>query len=143
MIIIPADPLAIPSAERRDVAFDLLRALRPTADEIAVNVSETPEFIYSGGDFETVFCPFCAAAVGDWFGQALDIWWHGDRRALAVETPCCTRRTSLNDLDFLSPQGFACFAFELMNPWGDLEPEELAQVEKALGMSTRIVWRHI
>ena len=74
----------------------------------------------------------------------MDRWWNSeDRRSLAVETPCCGRATSLNDLDYVLPQGFACTAIELMNGGRDLEPEEREQVEAALGLPVRIIWSHI
>jgi hypothetical protein len=57
--------------------------------------------------------------------------------------PCCGGATTLNDLDYVAPQGLACVGFELMNPGPDLEPEELRQVEDALGTPVRIIWRHI
>jgi hypothetical protein len=66
-----------------------------------------------------------------------------DRRDLSVETPCCGRASTLNDLDYDSPQGMPCFAISLMNPAPDLEPEERLKVEAVLGIPLRIIWRHI
>ena len=79
-------------------------------------------------------------AVGQGAGSVAD---RTDHRELSAETPCCRRPISLNDLNHDSPQGFACLAVELMNPETDLEPEELRQVESALGTPVRIIWRHL
>jgi hypothetical protein len=142
MIILPADPLLIPSPGRQEAARALLASLRPDA-EPELRVSASPEFFDCGGNFEGIFCPFCQADIVEWWQEQMDKCWHGDRRNLAVETACCSRPTSLNDVDFVPPQGLACFAIELMNGGADLEPSEREQVEAALGAPVRIVWRHI
>jgi hypothetical protein len=144
MTIIPRDPLALPPPERREAALALLKTLRPLADEIELDVSETPEFFDATGHFENIFCPFCAKELEiSWWHEKMDAWWDGDRRVLAIETPCCGRATSLNDLDYGCEQGYACFGIKLMNPSGDLEPEEVRQIEETLGMPIRVVWCHI
>jgi hypothetical protein len=144
MIVLPLDPLAVPPKERADAAFEVLRALRPKAEDPELHSSETPQFFDCGANCEAVFCPFCEADIRDWWHHAIGTWWESaDRRDLAVTTPCCGRATSLNDLDYVWPQGLACVGFELMNAGPDLEPEERRKVEDALGLPVRIIWRHI
>jgi hypothetical protein len=145
MIVIPVDPLAKPAQERIDEAFSLLQEFRPDAQDAELHVGDVPEFFYCGSNDQNVFCPFCEAVLDhDWWSNAMNRWWKSeDRRALSVETPCCHRKTTLNDLDYDAPQGFACVAMELMNSGYDLEPEERQQIEAALGLPVRIIWRHI
>jgi hypothetical protein len=144
LIVLPTDSLAIPAEDRRNAAFALLCTLRPGAQDPELHVSETPVYFDCGSNFESVFCPFCAAEIKhQWWSEQMDKWWSGDRRNLAVVTPCCRRATGLNDLDYVWPQGFACVAFELMRPEGDLEPSEREQVEAVLGVPIRTIWRHI
>lgn len=144
MIVIAADPLATPSAERADAALAVLTALRPEAENPEIHLSDTPEFFDCGENFESVFCPFCRTDIQEWWGDAIGRWFESDdRTALSVEMPCCGGTTTLNDLDYVWPQGLACAGFELINPGADLEPEELRQVEDALGMQVRIIWRHV
>jgi len=144
MIVIAADPLARPPAERADAALALLTALRPEAENPECRQSDTPEFFDCGQNFDGVFCPLCQADVQEWWGDAMGRWFESDdRTSLYVEMPCCGGATTLNDLDYVAPQGLACGGFELMNPGPDLEPEELRQVEDALGTPVRIIWRHI
>jgi hypothetical protein len=144
LIVIPVDPLAKPPPDRAQATFDLLCALRPEAQDPELLTYETPEFIYCGSNFSNVFCPLCQADLGNWWDNVFHEWCDSkDQRVLSVETPCCGRSISLNDLDFESPQGFACLAIELMNPDSDLEPEEFRQVESTLGAPMRIIWRHI
>jgi hypothetical protein len=144
MIVVPVDPLAMPPRERAQAALELLCKLRPDAQDPELHLSETPEFHHCLANFKATFCPFCGTDVTEWWDKAMHAWWNcDDRRQLSVETPCCARATSLNDLDYDSPQGFACVAIELLNPGFDLEPEELQQVEAVLGVPLRIIWAHI
>jgi hypothetical protein len=144
MIVIAADPHAKPSRERADAAFALLTALRPEAEEAELHLLDTPQFFDCGSNLENAFCPFCKAELFDWWQDAMDQWVRrDDRSSLSVEVPCCGRATSLNDLDYVMPQGFACFGIELMDPHSDLEPEERREVEAALGLPVRVVWRHL
>jgi hypothetical protein len=144
MIVIPVDPLAVPPKERAEAAFALLTTTRPEAQDPELYLSDVPEFFHCGANFSDVFCPFCGMDILEWWSKPIDAWWSGtNRRVLAVETPCCGRATTLNDLDYNWPQGMACVAVSLMNPGRDLEPEEIQRVEATLGLPVRIIWRHI
>jgi hypothetical protein len=143
LIVAPCDPYFIPSAERQTAAFELLKSLRPRAQNWELQVSETPEFFVSPEGFETIFCPFCATDVKEFWFEEMDRWHATDRRSLETTTPCCKRQISLNDLDYVQPQAFACFAVELMRGGPDLEPAEREQVEAALGAPVRTFWRFL
>jgi hypothetical protein len=144
MIVIAADPLAAPPKERADAAFCLLTTMRPDARDPALYLSDKPEFFHCGANFRNVFCPFCGADIMEWWSKPIDAWWKSaDRRELSVVTPCCSRATTLNELDYNRPQGMACVAISLMNPGFDLKPEERQQVEAALGLPVRIIWKHV
>jgi hypothetical protein len=142
MILLPADPSAVPSEERARAARELISKLRPGAHEVAMHISKVPEFFHAGTNFQSVFCPFCEVDITEWWREKMRALGD-DFRCLTTGTPCCHRATSLNDLDYLEQQGFGCFALELMNPGADLEPEELRQMESIVGLPLRIVWCHI
>ena len=77
-------------------------------------------------------------------GVELNRWAESEnRREIGVTTPCCGRATTLNDLDYVWPQGLACVAFEMLDRGRDLEPEERRQFEEALGLPVRVIWQHI
>jgi hypothetical protein len=141
LVVLTIDPLAMPTDERREAAFELLCSLRPEAQFPELHVCETPRYFDCGENFENVFCPFCAAEIEEWWQEQMSRWWEGDRRDLAVTTPCCRRATGLNDLDYVWPQGFACVAIELMRPSADLEPSEREQIEAVLGVPIRTFWK--
>ena len=144
MIVIAADPLAVPPKEHAEAAFSLLKTIRPDGEDPELYLSDIPDFFDCGANFGSVFCPFCGTEIREWWGNPINKWSNSaDRRDLSVVTPCCGRATTLNDLDYNRPQGFACVAITLMNPYSDLEPEERQQVEASLGLPVRIIWRHI
>src|SRR5258708_40143535 len=104
MIVLAVDPLSTTPNDRAQAAFDLLCQLRSEAQDPELHTSDTPQFFDCGGNFESVFCPFCGLDISDWWRTAMDRWWNGDdRRLLSVETPCCNHPTSLNDLDYVMP----------------------------------------
>ena len=144
MIVLPVDPLAVPSRERVEAALKLLSELQLGAQEIELHASEIPEFYCCAENLQSVLCPFCQSDLGKWWSEAVEVWWERqDRRVLSIETPCCGRMTTVNDLKYDRPQGFGCVAFELMNPSTDLEPEQLRQIEAVLGVPVRIIWQRI
>ncbi len=143
LIVIPCDPLAIPAATRLESARALLAQLCD-AEKVTVEMAATPAYYNCLEGFEGVSCPACKTALTlPWLRDQLDRWWNGDRRELRTTLPCCNAVTSLNDLDDQDTQGFACAAIEAMNPERRLEPEELRQVEEALGLPVRVIWARI
>jgi hypothetical protein len=132
--------LATPAEERWAAIVELLTEMRVQDGVPELEASETPRFI--GAAIYNIFCPHCGTTIMDWWSSEAMGQWVASQ-SLETETPCCHRATSLNDLDYDPPVGFAVFRVELMNPWGDLEPEELRQVEAVFGMPVRVIWVHI
>ena len=67
-----------------------------------------------------------------------------DFEALAVTLPCCGASSTLNDLVYHWPAGFARYVLEAMNPGpaGFLDPEQLAQLQLDLGCELRQINAH-
>lgn len=144
MIVLAEDALALPPRERAEAAMAVIQKLRPQSGDLELYYSETPEYFHCGGNFVGVYCPFCQKDIGDWSGVELSRWAKSqNRREIGVTTPCCGRATTLNDLDYVWPQGLACVAFEMLAGGPDLEPEERREIEEALGLPVRVVWQHI
>jgi hypothetical protein len=64
--------------------------------------------------------------------------------ALQVIVPCCHIQTTLNDLRYKWPAGFARFIMEVRNPGRSeaLTEEEIRQLEHLLGCKLRQVLAH-
>ncbi len=141
--IIPTDPTCVPSGLARERAVDLLQRAAPLADDIASQVSEDVRFIDAGADFETVCCPRCGMDVAEWWSLVMEVAHEQRFRDLRVTTPCCAARTSLNELVYTAPAGFARYTLEVLNPGlGSLSDSLIQRLEQALGARIRVIWAH-
>jgi len=61
---------------------------------------------------------------------------------LYFTTLCCNRSTSLNDLKYKWPAGFAKFAIIIADPVIDIENDRLDVLETILGTKIRKIWAH-
>ncbi len=139
--IIPADPRFVPSTEAWTKARHLLKFLLPFAEDIYSVEMVGTRFFDPGADLQRVECPFC--------GKDLLRWWQGAMsrasvrgfKVLDVVTPCCQTETTLNDLRYERPAGFARFAMVVRDPGREvgLTDEEIRPVEDALGCRLRQV----
>lgn len=92
---------------------------------IQVVVRGAIEFVHGAEFLEAAFCPFCDAKLwpltgtggSDWFDSAFNAAHDSGYRDLAVRAPCCRRPTSLNDLRYHWPAGFARFTLTTHDPF--------------------------
>jgi hypothetical protein len=148
LILIPTDPEWVPDTEQAAKAQQMVDRLTPAREgRIAVNAPGRVDFVNCGENFETIGCPSC--------GAILDLkWWHEGMNAaydgiagfgtLDVTTPCCGTATTLNDLFYDFPQGFASWWIEVhyaSRSW--LNDTERRQVEAALGHPVREIRLHL
>lgn len=148
LILIPTDPEWVPDADQATQAEQAVDRLTPAREgEIDFRAPGHVEFVHCGENFETIGCPSC--------GAMLDIkWWHERMNAaydgtssfgaLDVTTPCCGVTSTLNDLDYNFPQGFASWWVRVHyanRPW--LDDTEREQVEAALGHAVREIRLHL
>ena len=108
-----------------------------------METTEEVRFIDQGSNFEGVYCPACSADLDQWWKEAMDRAWQTRFANLAAVVPCCGSATSLNDLRYVWPAGFARFVLEAKNPGiTDLAHHDLAQLETTLGCRLRRIWAH-
>ena len=140
---IATDPHWVPNGPARDAAVGLLVHWLPDADEVTSNVSDHVEFIDQGANFERVACPACGIGLSDdWWSAAMDRASETDFEDLSVSTPC-GHATSLNDLDYDWPAGFARFVIEALNPGvEELSDDQMSELTRALGTPLRRIWAH-
>jgi hypothetical protein len=140
--IIPTDPGFVPPAEGQQVACDLLIRALPAATRIAIRLTEEVRFVDAGASFEAVSCPLCGAEAGiDWWRAQMSAAFERKFLDLAVTMPCCGGQTTLNDLWYDLPQGFARFAIEVTDPGATELPEEvLRHLPCLLGGAVRLIW---
>ena len=142
--LVSVDPNWSPSPEAAAAAVGILATLLPAADHVRA-VGEAGVVFYDAGELaETIGCRRCGADLGDWWQGAMTQAFASGFTDLAIVTPCCGARTSLNDLDYVYPAAFGRFALEAANPAvADVTDEQKAVIEAALGTRLRTVFQHL
>lgn len=140
--IIPVDPAFVPTADARNAARASLRAALPEAEHVDHRVSDEVTFVDAGESFESVSCPLCKSQIDqDWWGEAVGRAAETDFEELEVTLPCCGGQSTLNDLRYDMPQGFARFVLEVTSPNDARLPDHLVQdLAKLLGCEVRTIW---
>lgn len=145
--VIPTDPAFAPDSAAGRRACDLLQGYAPAAPSgsPARQVdSDHIVFIDAGSNFESISCPWCSAAVDvEWWQLQMDHAASSEFRDLLTRTPCCDVTTSLNDLHYEWPQGFARWWLEVMNPRrSPLSHEQATSIGDAVGHPVRCIYVH-
>jgi hypothetical protein len=106
-------------------ALRILGSSFPKADEIKMSVYRDPLFFDQGESSERIKCPFCEKELdNEWFGKAMNRAYGKKNRDLRIKLLCCGKGSSLNDLTYEWPAGFARFVLEARNPlMGDPLPK--------------------
>lgn len=140
--IIPTTPQYVPAAAAQLQASGLVR-LRFPDTEVNLLVTEETEFVDPGTNLEKIECPFCGTEIEtSWWQQAMDAADKTKFTDLSVLLPCCGEYSSLYDLHYHWPAGFARFTLEIVNPKSDPDSDFLNLLEKILGSQLLIIWAH-
>lgn len=136
--LIPADPLFVPDYAAQLAALDMVSSWLPGADVVSGAASEEVNFVDPGANLERIICPACQTELDISTWQALmDAAFAIQFADLTVTMPCCGAVGSLHDLHYESPAGFARYVIEALNPDGDLDDEQLYELEQTLGCGLR------
>jgi hypothetical protein len=140
--LIPTNPEFIPAKTKQEQAKVLLSRLFKNR---SIVLESTPEiqFVDQGANFEDVFCNYCGKEIkGEIWQDAMNEAYKNKFHNLSFITPCCHKKTNLNDLQYHRAAGFAKFQIVIMNPDSDMKDTNLTELEKILGTSIRKVWTH-
>lgn len=141
--LIPTDPYFVPEPAAVEQAHRLFAAYLPASYETTASVFDKVQFVDPGGNLEKIVCPHCQSVLAiDWWKQAMDTSFAGGFLKLGVNMPCCGNRTTLNDLQYVWPAGFARFMLEAIDSERDLTDEQLRELERILGTPLRKIWAH-
>ncbi len=141
--LIPTDPEYVPSSQQIRRALSVIAA-NPLQSEPEVIITDNVEFIDAGSNWEAVYCPRCGLEIDMrwWRDDAMDRAHETRFRDLSVKMPCCGVETSLNELRYVWPCGFAKFQISFLGPGRDLEPVVVERIAAALGTPLRKIWAH-
>lgn len=145
IVVIPNEPDIVPDADARRQAEQQFAAYLPKAKAVASRVNAELQFIHPGGNFERILCPTCGAQMSwDWWTAAMDAAHLTHYRQLSVVLPCCGVTSTLNDLRYEFPAGFALFVLEAEHPDSfGLNDDQVRTLEGILGSPLRQIWVHI
>jgi hypothetical protein len=134
---IPEDPDYVAEPAAIEAARALLQ--KALGSPAVATTTEGATFVDPGENLDTIRCPAC--------GDELDMdWWQGEMAragkrkfaCLDVTVPCCGAETSLHDLDYDMPAGFAHMVLAVQDPKGDPdEVVDLDALERLLGCVVR------
>lgn len=151
-MVFPAEPSWVPNVAAADAAVRVFRQMVPFASFVSgegqIEARTTPyvEFVDAGGLFEAIRCPDCHTELTiPWWHEQMDAQYSDTGFHLVpVSTPCCGAVTTLNDLAYEWPMGFARWTISALYPGRDLlTAAELAQLGSALGHPVRQTYRRI
>ena len=121
--IIPSDPYWQLSREAGDRAAAIVAELEPgdfgDGVDIDIDVSwhDIVTVVDCGANLERIGCPKCGTSIDtDSWGDLLEERHETGFDNLVVSLPCCGAETSLNELAYEWPCGFAKFEIAIWNP---------------------------
>lgn len=115
-----------------------------SADTIEIIQSDYPEFVDCGENLEEIRCPICGKELSsDWWGEEMIQHESIHYENLDIITPCCMKKTSLNDLHYHFTCGFACTYIRMMNPTNPIEPQQIQHIEKIMHSPITLIHQHI
>jgi hypothetical protein len=144
LVFIPNKPDYVPPEPAQDRAYKKLKEIFGHDIEIEYETYSEVQFVSCFENFERIFCPVCnkKISIEDWQEQ-MDSAYESKFKDLKFITPCCNAESSLNDLVYDWPQGFALFEIRVMNPADDISDKNLQFLSDILGCDIRKIWQHI
>lgn len=144
LVFIPNKADYAPPEPAQDRALQKLKNIFGQDIEIECETFPELQFVSCFENFERIFCPVCGAEISieDWHEQ-FDSAYESEFKDLKFITPCCNAKSSLNDLVYDWPQGFAHFEIRVMNPADDISDKDLQLLSDILGCGIRKIWQHI
>ena len=142
--IIPQQPSFVPDVINMLQAGEFLLTIFPDADNIHSETFDEIRFIDAGENFENITCPSCGEEIlMDWWSEAMGKASESQFGNLDVRVPCCTEQTTLNNLTYHFPQGFARCILSVTNPdVSEIDEQTKSELEKILGCKLRIIFVH-
>ncbi|GIU67352.1 hypothetical protein [Candidatus Phycosocius spiralis] len=144
LILIPTDPIYVPTEEQAETGADALEALMPAAEEVTYDMFDDVRFIDGGQAFEAITCPLCGKDAQAWWHNAMDKAAEAEFEELECTATCCGGQTSLNALIYQPAAAFTRFTLVATNAGvGGLNETDLTAIGVPLGCKLRVVTQSI
>lgn len=97
-------------------------------------------FIDCGENLSSISCPKCNSELSfDWWGEAMDAAFQNGFSDPSCTLPCCNEKSTLADLKYDFPCGFAKKEITVSNPKKPLNDKIIAKVESILNAKIKII----
>jgi hypothetical protein len=143
LCIIPANPQYVPTVDGQESALAAFTKMLPMAESVDVVVHKEIRFIDAGMKFELVSCPLCESELDQiWWGDAMNTAQRSSFEKLDIRLPCCDAPSTLNNLNYKMPSGFARFLLQAREPklGRYLTVDKLQALESILGTPLKQIW---
>ncbi|MDE6761683.1 MAG: hypothetical protein K2J90_13570 [Lachnospiraceae bacterium] len=137
--IIPVKYDYIADEEQTQAAIMYIKEIVPDC-QIEAEVFETTQFVDCGGELEVIKCPDCGEDISfGWWGEVMEKAAEKEFSDLSVKLLCCGRDSSLNDLEYYLPCGYARMEITIANLERKFSEKELVNIGELLGEKVRII----
>jgi transcription elongation factor Elf1 len=137
--IIPSDPFYEPSPDMQDACLGLLIE-RLRKNEVTSTLYKEVSFIDPGQNFEAVICDRCGQEMDmEAWQTRMDVAHETRFTDLSIVTPCCNKPSSLNDLKYQGPAGFARYVITVIDTPVEVDAEVLSELELVLGTKVKTI----
>lgn len=141
--IIPNDPYFCISGQQAQVVVQYLK-LNVKADAVEASMHDHLSFVDCGANLTSISCPYCNSLLTfDWWGNAMNRAFNDHFESLSVQLPCCGADSTLNDLLYDFPCGFAFVEFVITNPVTEVKEGILSAIHNLLGITVRVIHAHL
>ena len=140
--IISTDPAYVSNHEQQVQATEFLEKVYPN-NKVQCILKDTIEFVDQGQNFDSIICPFCGRSIEtEYWQDAMEKADQNHFTDLTIMTPCCNKKTSLNDLRYITPARFAKFILSIDDPETEIKEIDVTALEKVLNTHLRIIYAH-
>ena len=140
--IIPTNTSYLPDKIQQDKGKIFLTKLYKN-EQIEFVTTVSIEFVDQGENFDSVYSNLCGQniEIEDW-QNAMEKAYEKQFTDLEFISPCCHKKTSLNDLIYHSAAGFSKFIMTISDAQNEVGERDLNQLQQILGTPLRIIWAH-
>lgn len=141
--IIPAEPenkITMEAAEA--ITKRIYESIK--SDTVEFKSEGSPFFVDCGSNLDEIKCPICGEVLDfGWWGEAMEEAGENRFLDLSVVLPCCGAKSSLNELKYHFPCGFARTVITIHNPEEGISEELLMEIERIAGISVKVIHSHL